>query len=138
MISSVKSKSIKVIKGNKLDIENKMLKCKFNHKNKVLNFSSAVKVGKGYEHYAISSQYDIKISTTLKVLYSLCRDREFKQRKLFERTCDSIPHTEELLYLFTLKSYCTCSKVWGIRTIMFIISMITSSVYLNGFSIVPK
>lgn len=37
VISSVKSKSIKIIKGNKLDIENKMLKCKTNHKHKVLN-----------------------------------------------------------------------------------------------------
>lgn len=42
VISSGKSKSIKVIKGNKLDIENKMLKCKTSHKTKVLNFNNIV------------------------------------------------------------------------------------------------
>lgn len=40
VISSVKSKSIKIIKANKSDIENKMLKCKTSHKRKLLNINN--------------------------------------------------------------------------------------------------
>lgn len=42
LVSSVKSRSIKIIKGKKFDIDNKITKCKSNHKNKVLNFNNIV------------------------------------------------------------------------------------------------